>query len=110
MDFGPFTQSVGLLGRRLSPSQGRYLNTAQHKENKRTQTSMPQVGFEPPIPVFMQAKTVHTVTDFLSEFLGSASVNTAIIQQYSTLRYSLRPQLTSHGNSNEGSRDLRGPQ
>jgi hypothetical protein len=26
-----FTQSVGLLGRGISPSQGRYLHTGQHK-------------------------------------------------------------------------------
>jgi hypothetical protein len=36
-------QSVGLLGR----------------GNKRTQTSMPRLGFEPTILVFEQAKTVH---------------------------------------------------
>jgi hypothetical protein len=32
-----FTQSVGLLGQEISPSQGRYLHTGQHKQNKRTQ-------------------------------------------------------------------------
>jgi hypothetical protein len=32
-----YTQSVELLGRGISPSQGRYLHTGQHK---RTQTSM----------------------------------------------------------------------
>jgi hypothetical protein len=41
-----YTQSVGLLGRGISPSQGRYLHTEQHKQNERTQTSMPRVGFE----------------------------------------------------------------
>jgi hypothetical protein len=35
-----FTQTVGLLGRGISPSQGRYLHTGQLKQNKRTQTSM----------------------------------------------------------------------
>jgi hypothetical protein len=30
-------------------------------QNKRTQTSMPRVGFEPTIPVFERAKTVHTL-------------------------------------------------
>jgi hypothetical protein len=29
--------------------------------NKGTQTSMPQVGFEPTIPVFEWAKTVHAL-------------------------------------------------
>jgi hypothetical protein len=30
-------------------------------QNKRTQTSMPRVGFEPTIPVFELAKTVHAL-------------------------------------------------
>jgi hypothetical protein len=34
--------------------------TAQ-TQNKGTQTSMPQVGFEPMIPVFERAKTVHAL-------------------------------------------------
>jgi hypothetical protein len=29
-----FTQTTGLLGREISPSQGLYLNTGQHKQNK----------------------------------------------------------------------------
>jgi hypothetical protein len=33
-----FSQTVGLLGRVMSPSQGRYLNTGQHKQNKRIHT------------------------------------------------------------------------
>jgi hypothetical protein len=56
-----FTQSVGLLGRGISPSQGRYLHTGQHKQNKRTQTFMPQVEFEPTIPLFEWVKTVHAL-------------------------------------------------
>jgi hypothetical protein len=31
-----FTQTVGLLGRVISPSQGRYLHTGQHKQNANT--------------------------------------------------------------------------
>jgi hypothetical protein len=42
-----FTQSLGLLGRGISLSQGRYLHRG--------------VGFEPTIPVFMRAKTVHVL-------------------------------------------------
>jgi hypothetical protein len=49
-----FTQSVGLTGREISPSQRRYLHTGQQKQN-------PQVGFEPTIPVFVRVKTVHTL-------------------------------------------------
>jgi hypothetical protein len=30
-------------------------------QNKRTQTSMPRVGFEPTAPVFERAKTVHAL-------------------------------------------------
>jgi hypothetical protein len=52
--------SVGLLGRRISLSQGRYLRTEQ-PTNKRTQISMFRVGFQPTIPVFEQAKRVHAL-------------------------------------------------
>jgi hypothetical protein len=47
-----FTKTVGLLERVISPPQGRYLNTGQHKHriNASThQTYMPRVGFEPTI-------------------------------------------------------------
>jgi hypothetical protein len=43
----------------IIPSQGRYLHTKQHKQNKRTQASMRRVGYEHTIPVFEQAETVH---------------------------------------------------
>jgi hypothetical protein len=47
-----YTESVGLLGRGISPSQSRYIHRTTQPQNKRTQTSMPRVGFEPMIPVF----------------------------------------------------------
>jgi hypothetical protein len=53
-----YTQSVGILAWGISPSQGRYLTQTQHK---RTQTSMPRVGFEPTTPVFERAKIVHAL-------------------------------------------------
>jgi hypothetical protein len=57
-----YTQLLWLLGRGISPSQGRYLHTEQHKkENKCIQTSMPRVRFEPKIPVFERSKTVHAL-------------------------------------------------
>jgi hypothetical protein len=59
-----FTQTVGLLGRVISPSQGRYLHTGQHKHriNAYThQTSMPWMGFEPTIPASELAKKVHAL-------------------------------------------------
>jgi hypothetical protein len=53
------TQTVELLGRGISPSQGRYLHTEQQTKNKRTQTFMLQLGFELTIPVFELAKIFH---------------------------------------------------
>jgi hypothetical protein len=66
-DLGPFfsfliyTQSVGPLGWGISPSQDHYIHMTTQIQNKRTQTSMPRVGFEPTIPVIERAKTVHAV-------------------------------------------------
>jgi hypothetical protein len=42
---------------------------ATQTQNKRTQTSMPRVGFEPTIPVFEWAKTVHAL-DRASTVIG----------------------------------------
>jgi hypothetical protein len=82
-----FTRSVGFLGRGISPSQGRYLHTGQHKHRtKRTQTSIPQVGFEPTIPVFEQAKTVRvldraaTVVDFYFCYCFKTAIRCSIIK------------------------------
>jgi hypothetical protein len=67
LDLGRFfsflnnTLSVGLLGRVISLSQGRYLHTEQHKQNKRTRTSTPQVGFEPMTPVYEMTQTVRAL-------------------------------------------------
>jgi hypothetical protein len=55
LQFLNLRHSEGLLGRVISPSQGRYQTQTQ---NKRTQTSMPWVRFEPTIPAFERAKTV----------------------------------------------------
>jgi hypothetical protein len=62
-----FTQSVGLLRRRISQSQGLYRahSTAQ-TQNIRTQTSMPQAGFVLMIPVFVRAKTVERAATVIS--------------------------------------------
>jgi hypothetical protein len=51
-------QSLRLLGRKISPSEGRYLHRTTQTQNKRTQTSMPRVRFEPTIAVFERAKAV----------------------------------------------------
>jgi hypothetical protein len=61
-------QTVVLLGRVISLSQGLYLNTGHHKHRINTythQTSMPCVGFEPTIPASERAKTVHATARLL---------------------------------------------
>jgi hypothetical protein len=57
--YGSNRQLVGLLGREISPSEGRYLHRTKQTQNKRGQTSMPRVGFEPTMSVFERAKTFH---------------------------------------------------
>jgi hypothetical protein len=52
-----FSRSVGLLRRRISLSQGRYLTQTQNKHRH----PCLQVGFEPAIPEFERAKTVHAL-------------------------------------------------
>jgi hypothetical protein len=56
-----FTHTIGLLERVIRPSQGRYIQTWQHKHRINAQTSMSWVGFEPMIPAFERAKTVHAL-------------------------------------------------
>jgi hypothetical protein len=43
------------------------------RENKRTYTSMPGVGFEPTIPAFERAKTVHAL-DLVATVIGGMDV------------------------------------
>jgi hypothetical protein len=54
-------QTVGLLGRGISPSQSYYLRRTTQTQNKHTQPSMSWVGFEPTIPAFEREKTVHAL-------------------------------------------------
>jgi hypothetical protein len=56
-----YTQSVGLLGRGISPPQGRYLHTGQLKQNKRSHTFISREELEPTTPVFQRAKTAHAL-------------------------------------------------
>jgi hypothetical protein len=56
--FRNLRQSLGLLGRGISPWQGHYLTQTQ---NKRKKKSMPWVVFEPTIPGFERAKTCHAL-------------------------------------------------
>jgi hypothetical protein len=56
-----FTQTVELLVRVISPSQGLYLYTGQHKHRKTHKhiNIHASVGFEPTIPASERAKTVN---------------------------------------------------
>jgi hypothetical protein len=66
-----FSQTVGLLGRVISPPQGRYLNTGQHKHKINAhQTSMPWEGFKPTTPAFEWAKTVHALDRVATVYSG----------------------------------------
>jgi hypothetical protein len=59
-----FSQTVGLLGRVISPSHGRYINTGRHKHRINAYTheiTMPWVEFEPTIPASERAKKVHAL-------------------------------------------------
>jgi hypothetical protein len=49
-------------------------------QNKRTETSMPPVGFEPTIPVFERVKTDHA-SDCVATVIGSETSNLCKIQQ-----------------------------
>jgi hypothetical protein len=67
--------TVGLLGWGISLSQGLYL----HIEYTHTiQTSMPWVGFEPTIPTFEQAKTVHALHR-ATTVVGRSTISTTIL-------------------------------
>jgi hypothetical protein len=69
LQFLNLRHSVGLLGRVISPSQGRYLTRTQSTHK---QTSIPRVGFEPMIPVFEREKAVHAL-DRAATVIGTLS-------------------------------------
>jgi hypothetical protein len=81
-----YTQSVGLLGRRISPSQSLYIH-AEYKQNKRTQTTMPWVGFELTIPVFERAKASHAL-DRAATVIGTKIKNNLKIKASFGTRWS----------------------
>jgi hypothetical protein len=85
-----FTQTVGLLRRVISPLQGRYLNTGQHKHriNAYThQTTMPWVGFEPTIQASERAKTVHDLDRAATVISALKPIITCRIYYDRTRRY-----------------------
>jgi hypothetical protein len=64
-----FTPFVGLLGQRISPSQGCCLHRTTQSQNERAETLLHEVGFEPTTPVFGRAKTVHAL-DRMATVIG----------------------------------------
>jgi hypothetical protein len=80
--FRNLTQSVGLLGWGISPSQG---------ENKHTHKSRLRVGFEPTTPVFSRARTVHAL-DRAATVIGIYNIVTCqtVVGQRAEARWLLR--------------------
>jgi hypothetical protein len=57
-----FTQTVGLLGGVVSPSQSRYIHAGQHKHRINARTDIHALsGIQPTIPAFEGTKTVHAL-------------------------------------------------
>jgi hypothetical protein len=79
-------QSVGLLGRGISPSQGHYVTQTQ---NKHKQTLMPWVGFEHTIPVFERAKIFHAFDR------AAIVVGTPIIEEFKCAKNALGKYVCS---------------
>jgi hypothetical protein len=83
-----FSQTVGLLGRLISSSQGLYLNTYTY------QTSMHCMGFEPTIPASERAKTVKCliIIFFVISGVGLSPLGTA-----ATSGQLYKPQMIDDG-------------
>jgi hypothetical protein len=62
------------VGRIPWTSQGRYLHKTTQTQNKRRQTTMPLVGFEPTIPVFERAKIVHHALGRTATVIGKKPI------------------------------------
>jgi hypothetical protein len=60
-NYRSYRRLVGLLGRVISPSRGRYLHRTTQTQKKRGQTSIPREGFEPTVPVFERTKTCNAL-------------------------------------------------
>jgi hypothetical protein len=71
-------------------SAGRKAATCTHRtaetQNESTQTSMPQVGFEPTIPAFQWAKIVHSLHR-AATMIGVCNVDLYIFPLYRTNTY-----------------------
>jgi hypothetical protein len=72
LSYESYRQSVGLLGRGISPLQGCYLRRTTQIQNKLRQTPMLRVGFEHTILVFEREKTfyaLHSAAIVIGHFL-----------------------------------------
>jgi hypothetical protein len=102
-----FSQTVGPLWREISPSQGRYLNTWQHKNriNAYThQTSMPWVGSQRPrerrqfmpqtarllLPAASQIWGINTNTFQHRKISIPASCNAGLLKTYTIIIYMVK--------------------
>jgi hypothetical protein len=56
-----YTLSAGFLGRGMSPSQGLYLHTKQHRIKAHNTDTHALSGIQPTIPASELVKTVHTL-------------------------------------------------
>jgi hypothetical protein len=70
LQFLNLREAVEFLGRVITPTQGRCLHRTSQTQNKRRETSMRRVVFEPTIPAFERAKTVHA-SDRAATVIGS---------------------------------------
>jgi hypothetical protein len=73
--FSISTQSVGLLGRGISPSQGHYLHTEQHKHriNAHRHPCI-ECDSNSTIPVFERAKTVYALDCAVTRLVTSLAI------------------------------------
>jgi hypothetical protein len=104
LQFLDLGQSVGLLGRVISSSQG--LSTCTQTQKMHTQhkheTSMPRVGFEATVPESERAKTVHaldrsaTVTDSVSILPEINLSKTNYVKKQMNVAWNVRPTDTYH--------------
>jgi hypothetical protein len=97
-----YRRLVGLLGRVISPPQGRYLHRTTQAQNERSQTSMLLARIEPTIPLFKRAKTFHasTVTGEPSDTISKCRTdNTKVLGWLQSTRRYNSEDSTHHGDS-----------
>jgi hypothetical protein len=81
LQFLNLRQSVGLLGRRITPNQGCYLHRTTQTQDKHRQTTTPWVGIEPTIPALDRAKTFHA-SDRAATVIGNITYSRYFIKHF----------------------------